>query len=113
MTSVSESPPGLDPAIANPAEAPFFSVSDLSIGFGASTAVRNVDLALARGEILAIVGESGCGKSMTALAIAGLLPRAAQRISGRITMDGVALHMLDPPAMRTVRGRDLAMIFQE
>lgn len=100
-------------ASANCADAPFFHVTNLSISFGEAAAVRNVNLSLARGEVLAIVGESGCGKSMTALAIAGLLPRAARHVTDGIELDGAPLHTLDAEGMRAVRGRDMAMIFQE
>ncbi len=66
-----------------------------------------------RGETLAIVGESGSGKSLTALALMQLLPRAARVTSGRIVFDDRDLLGLDAREMRQLRGRDIAMIFQE
>ncbi|WP_347557522.1 ABC transporter ATP-binding protein [Robbsia sp. KACC 23696] len=74
--------------------------------------VAGLNLAVAPGETLALVGESGCGKSTTALAIMGLLPRNA-RVSGRILLDGQDLLSLSPAARRDVSGSDIAMIFQE
>lgn len=92
---------------------PVLSVHNLRIGIGAAAVVDGVSLTVERGELLAIVGESGCGKSIAALAIADLLPRAARRLAGEIRLDGLNLGSLAPKEMRQVRGRDLAMIFQE
>ncbi len=76
--------------------------------------VDGVDLRLRAGRTLCIVGESGCGKSLTALAVMGLLPTPPARIAGgRVTFEGVDLLGLDRQAMRTLRGNRLAMIFQE
>jgi peptide/nickel transport system ATP-binding protein len=72
-----------------------------------------VSFALERGQTLCVVGESGCGKSVTALAIMGLLPARGARRSGRIRFDGRDLAALDPPALAALRGARLAMIFQE
>jgi len=80
---------------------------------GALRAVDGVDLELARGECLALVGESGCGKSMAALSVLRLLPDAARIAAGRVLLDGQDLLALPEAAMRAVRGRRLAMIFQE
>jgi peptide/nickel transport system ATP-binding protein len=74
--------------------------------------VDGVSFAVAPGKTLAVVGESGCGKSVTALAIMGLLPQGA-RIGGAIRFDGQELTALDAEAMRGKRGAELAMIFQE
>jgi len=74
--------------------------------------VAGLNLAVAPGETLALVGESGCGKSTTALAIMGLLPRNAH-VSGRILLNGQDLLSLTPAARRDVSGSDVAMIFQE
>jgi peptide/nickel transport system ATP-binding protein len=72
-----------------------------------------VDLAIERGETFALLGESGCGKSMTALSLMRLLPPAGRVSAGRITFDGQDLLRLSEPAMRQVRGGSLGMIFQE
>ncbi len=94
------------------------SVRDLSVEFrterGAIEAVRRVSWAIAPGEMLAIVGESGSGKSVSALAIMGLLAKPAGRISnGQIVFDGQTLTGMAERDLRALRGRDIAMIFQE
>ena len=77
-------------------------------------AVDGISLALARGETLALVGESGCGKSMTALSIMGLVPAPAGRIgAGRIVLDGTELVGMAEPRLEKLRGDRMAMIFQE
>ena len=76
-------------------------------------AVDGIDLDLRRGECFALVGESGSGKSMTALSIMRLLPEAGRIADGRVLLDGHDLLALPEAAMRAVRGRRVAMIFQE
>jgi len=76
-------------------------------------AVDGVDLEIRRGETFAIVGESGCGKSMTALSLMRLLPETGRIAAGSVELDGVDLLGLPEAAMRAVRGRRIAMIFQE
>ena len=99
-----------------PAPAPLLDVADLRVRFatpgGVHHAVRGLDLTLAAGQTLALVGESGCGKSTTALALLRLLAPGAA-VSGTIRLDGLDLHNLPEPAFRRLRGRDIAMIFQE
>ncbi len=81
---------------------------------GIVMAVDGVSFTLARGETLAIVGESGCGKSMTALSIMRLVPEPPGRIvGGSVVLDGRDLLKLDDAAMRDVRGNEISMIFQE
>src|SRR3954471_2906890 len=75
--------------------------------------VRGVDLGVAPGETLAIVGESGCGKSLTSLAIMGLLPRAARLTAERIALRGESLVGLSEAGWRRFRGERIAMIFQD
>src|ERR671932_532962 len=75
--------------------------------------VRGIDLSVAEGETLAIVGESGCGKSMTALAVMGLLPRTARLSAERIALRGQSLLGLRESAWRGIRGDRIAMIFQD
>src|SRR3982074_1326322 len=81
---------------------------------GVVKAVDGMSFALAPGETLAIVGESGCGKSITALSLMRLVPHPPARImGGSVKLAGVDLIGLDEEAMRGVRGKDIAMIFQE
>ena len=81
---------------------------------GEFTAVDDVSFSVTAGRTLGIVGESGCGKSVTSLSIMGLLPKGQGRIAaGSITFDGVDLASLSAPEMRALRGNRMAMIFQE
>src|SRR5215468_958282 len=81
---------------------------------GALKAVDGVSFSLQRGETLAIVGESGCGKSMTALSLMRLVPDPPGKlVGGSVNLAGVDLLKLDERAMRGVRGKDISMIFQE
>jgi peptide/nickel transport system ATP-binding protein len=81
---------------------------------GVVTAADRVSFSLAPHETLAIVGESGCGKSITALSLMRLVPEPPGRIAaGSVRLAGVDLLALDEAAMREIRGKDLAMIFQE
>jgi len=79
---------------------------------GPARAVRDVSFTLARGETLGLVGESGCGKSLTAMALMGLLPEGA-RTSGSILLDGQELVGQDERTWATLRGQRIGMIFQE
>jgi peptide/nickel transport system ATP-binding protein len=81
---------------------------------GVVKAVDKVSFALARGETLAVVGESGCGKSITALSIMRLVAEPPGRIvGGSVTLDGRDLLKLDENEMRKVRGNEISMVFQE
>ena len=84
----------------------------LNTSRGPAVAVRGVSFALARGETLGLVGESGCGKSLTALALMGLLPETAV-ISGSIRLDGQELVGLPEADYCRLRGNRISMIFQE
>jgi peptide/nickel transport system ATP-binding protein len=86
-------------------------IEKLTIGFGGRAAVSDLSLAIERGDRFGIIGESGSGKSLTALAIAGLLPETAQ-VSGNIRFDGSPLPA-DEAAMARLRGRRIGMVFQE
>ena len=93
-------------------------VSDLSVVFARKgerpvTAVDGVSFDIDSGEVVGLVGGSGCGKSVTSLAIMGLLPRRGVRIGGRAEFDGMNLLELGQSTMRDIRGRDVAMIFQD
>jgi len=79
---------------------------------GLVDALRGVSFSMRRGDTLGLIGESGCGKSLTALALMGLLPEGA-RVSGSIRFDGQALATLDEDAMCALRGARIGMIFQE
>ena len=96
--------------------APVLEVSGLGVRFatesGTVCAVDGVDLTLAPGEIVGIVGESGCGKSVTAMSLAGLLPRSAA-IEGSVRLLGTELVGAKATVLRAARGRDIAYIFQE
>ena len=96
--------------------APLIEVADLSVRLntsrGPAEAIRNVSFALARGETLGLVGESGCGKSITALALMGLLPDSAV-VGGSIRFDGRDLVGLPDRDYCRLRGNRISMIFQE
>jgi oligopeptide transport system ATP-binding protein len=93
------------------------SVEDLRVQFwtrrGTIHAVNGVSFDIAPGETLGIVGESGCGKSVTSLAILGILPRAGRVTSGRAIFDGRDLLHLSDRQLRRIRGKEIAMIFQD
>ena len=99
---------------------PVLSVRGLSVAFttetGQVSAVDGVDLTLGSGEIVGVVGESGCGTSVTSMSLAGLLPGSA-RVTGSVLLHGSAgdteLAGAREPVLRRVRGRDIAYIFQE
>jgi peptide/nickel transport system ATP-binding protein len=86
---------------------------DIPMGNDTLHAVRGLDFHVERGEMLCIVGESGCGKSLTSLALMDLLPRQAQRSATTLTLDGIDLLTQSERQMCDLRGNRLAMIFQE
>ncbi len=88
-------------------------VAGLDVRFPAVHAVRGIDLAVSAGETHCLVGESGCGKSLSALALLGLLPRGARRQASHIQFGGQDLARLPERAMARLRGDRIAMIFQE
>jgi peptide/nickel transport system ATP-binding protein len=97
---------------------PLIEIENLRIIFhsddGRSThAVDRVDLSVANGATLGLVGESGCGKSVTSLAIMGLLSKHSAEVSGSIRFDGFDLLQVPDETLRDLRGNRLAMIFQE
>lgn len=96
---------------------PVLSVEGLNVRFaqrdGVLTAVSDLDFELAQGETLAVVGESGCGKSLTALALLGLISPPGQVEGRAIRLKGQNILGLRGEAMRRIRGNSIAMIFQE
>jgi peptide/nickel transport system ATP-binding protein len=99
------------------ASRPLLEVKALSVSIrtpaGELEAVRDVSFDVGRGETVCLVGESGCGKSITSLAVMGLLPRAARARTARLSFDGIDLAGLERRARNHLRGRRMAMIFQE
>jgi peptide/nickel transport system ATP-binding protein len=100
-----------------PLEAPLLELRRLAVSFssdhGTVQAVDGVDLSLRRGRTLGLVGESGCGKSVTSLAVMGLLPAENASVTGEVRFEGRDLLSLPVKLMRDLRGAQLAMIFQE
>lgn len=93
------------------------SVENLSVSYripgGKLRAVRDVSLGVQRGEVLGIMGESGCGKSTLAAAMIGLLPAGASVDEGAIRLNGADMLRLPPEDQRRLRGRSIAMVFQD
>lgn len=101
-----------------PSHGPLLSVEDLRVTFTRQgeepfRAVDGVSFDVHPGQTVGLVGESGCGKSVTSLAIMGLLPKRGNRVEGSATYEGVDLLGLSDREMRDRRGRDIAMIFQD
>lgn len=96
---------------------PVLEVRDLTVAFqrreGLHDALSKVSLRIERGEILGVVGESGCGKSLTALSVMRLLPQNAHIVAGSIRVAGSEVTALDEAGLRRLRGSSVSMIFQE
>lgn len=109
--SLAQGGPGIGP------KEPLLSVEDLAIHFhlyeGRARVINGVNLTIHRGESVALVGETGCGKSITAKAILGLLPVNAEIVSGRIMFQGRDLLLVPEDELQGIRGRKIAMIFQD
>ena len=116
MSSIA--PAAAHPGILAASGAPLLTVDSLHVHFvtarGVVRAVEGISYDVRQGEMVALVGESGCGKSVSALAVMRLLARPAGRIvAGRVVFEGRDLLQLSEEEMREVRGRDISMIFQE
>jgi ABC-type dipeptide/oligopeptide/nickel transport system ATPase component len=96
---------------------PLLRVDDLAVEFptedGVVRAVDGVSLEVRPGEILGVVGESGSGKSVTAMSVLGLIRPPGRVVRGSVTFDGEDLLTLPPRRLRRIRGRRIAMIFQD
>ncbi|MDT7679881.1 MAG: peptide/nickel transport system ATP-binding protein [Pseudonocardiales bacterium] len=103
---------------------PLLRVRDLRVTFGGTgrrrrgdppptVAVDGVSFDVSPGQVIGLVGESGCGKSVTSLAIMGLLPKRGVRVTGSAAFEGIDLLGLSDSAMRDRRGRELGMVFQD
>ncbi|MGL4175257.1 MAG: ABC transporter ATP-binding protein [Dermatophilaceae bacterium] len=113
MTAIATSP-----AARGSAQEPLLSVRDLRVAFTRHgedpfAAVDGVSFDVRAGQTVGLVGESGCGKSVTSLAIMGLLPARGNTVTGEARFEGTDLLSLPPNQMRDRRGRDIAMIFQD
>ncbi len=97
-------------------EAPLMQVEDLAVTFytprGAFRAVRQASLEIARGEVLGLVGESGCGKSTVAFAMMGYLPGTAQ-VEGAVRFEGMDITAMSDAELRQMRGNHMAMVYQD
>ena len=92
---------------------PLLAVDGLTISIGQANVVDDVSFSVAPGKVMALVGESGCGKSITSYAMLGLLPPVASRTSGRIMLEDTDLAGLSDRQFRKARGKDISIIFQE
>ncbi|WP_264273221.1 ABC transporter ATP-binding protein [Duffyella gerundensis] len=99
----------------SPHAAPVLTINQLRVQFRGSpvTVLDNISLSVQAGETLALVGESGCGKSITSLALMGLLPASATILEGEMRFAGEDLRHISPRRYADLRGNQLAMIFQE
>jgi peptide/nickel transport system ATP-binding protein len=92
---------------------PVLEVLDLQVGFPQSVAVQGISFAIEQGQTMALVGESGCGKSLTAFSILRLLPEAASIIGGQVVFDGLDLATVSARTLRRIRGKGISLILQE
>ncbi|MFQ3586162.1 MAG: ABC transporter ATP-binding protein [Fimbriimonadaceae bacterium] len=92
---------------------PVLEVDDLRVRIGSTPILRGVSLSLDAGQTLGVVGESGCGKSMTGFAVMGMLPAGGVLESGSIRLDGREISRLTPKQWREVRGSQIALVMQD
>jgi peptide/nickel transport system ATP-binding protein len=98
--------------VASPGGTAFLEVAGLRLRLKAATLLDDVTFSVGHGEVVGLVGESGCGKTLTGLSILGLAPRGAE-VSGSVRLSGTELTTAPPAALRAMRGRRVSMIFQE
>ncbi len=115
--AIAESGGGMALGAARATPRPLLELRDLTVSFsagktGSSTVVSGLNYTIDAGETLGVVGESGCGKTMTSLALMGLVPHTG-RVSGQILLEGRDLAQQNAKGWQGIRGRDVAMIFQE
>ena len=101
--------------MTGPVPNPVLEVDDLAVTFSRrgetpTRAVDGVSFSVAPGETIGLVGESGCGKSVTSLAVMGLLPKRGVQVSGSVRVDGQELLGADDRMLRRLRGADMAMV---
>ena len=92
---------------------PTLEVRGLRVAFDSTEILRGVDLVVEPGQTLGVVGESGCGKSMTGLAVMGLLPPGGRVTDGAIIFEGEDIAGAKESRLRKLRGGDIAMVFQD
>ena len=92
---------------------PTLEVRGLRVAFDSTEILRGVDLVVEPGQTLGVVGESGCGKSMTGLAVMGLLPPGGRITDGSIIFEGEDIARAKESRLRKLRGGDIAMVFQD
>jgi peptide/nickel transport system permease protein len=106
-----------DAQLATSGEQPVLRVSELAIGFpsptGVVSVVENITFEIAAGETVGLVGESGCGKTVTAMSLLGLLPGNGEITHGRIVLDGRDISAMSERELRRLRGREVGLISQE
>jgi oligopeptide/dipeptide ABC transporter ATP-binding protein len=95
------------------AAAPILAVEGLTVAVGDTPIVRDVSLSLAPGKRIGLVGESGCGKTVTAMAVMGLLRRPLERTAGRVMLDDTDLAALGRRRLDRLRGSRIAMVYQD
>jgi oligopeptide/dipeptide ABC transporter ATP-binding protein len=107
----------VEPRLRDPDETPLLDVRGLKTYFntrnGIVQAVDGVDLSVHRGEVLGVVGESGCGKSVTSLSVLGLVPYPGEVVDGTVTFDGIELSGMTQKELSDLRGDRISMIFQQ
>lgn len=92
---------------------PLLEVENLHVSIGDTDILRGVNFSVERGQTLGVVGESGCGKSMTGLAIMGMLPYGGRYTKGSIRLDGQEITSMSQKTLRTIRGTSMALVMQD